>query len=47
VGLMLQQAARDLFGARTVNVDAPDFLADGITIASDGTERLRERRAGQ
>jgi urea transport system permease protein len=33
VGLMLQQAARDLFGAQNVNVDAPDFLDGGITIA--------------
>jgi urea transport system permease protein len=33
VGLMLQQAARDLFGAQNVNVDAPGFLDGGITIA--------------
>ena len=33
VGLMLQQLARDLFGAQNVNVDAPDFLDGGITIA--------------
>ena len=33
VGLMLQQLARDLFGAQNVNVDAPAFLDGGITIA--------------
>jgi urea transport system permease protein len=33
VGLMLQQAARDIFGAQNVNVDAPGFLDGGITIA--------------
>jgi urea transport system permease protein len=33
VGLMLQQLARDLFGAQNVNVDAPGFLDGGITIA--------------
>jgi urea transport system permease protein len=33
VGLMLQQLARDLFGAQNVNVSAPDFLEGGITIA--------------
>jgi urea transport system permease protein len=32
VGLMLQQAARDLFGAQNVNVDAPGALDGGITI---------------
>lgn len=33
VGLMLQQLARDLFGAQNVNVSAPGFLDGGITIA--------------
>src|SRR5436190_2032742 len=33
VGLMLQQAARDLFGPENVNVEAPDFLDGGITVA--------------
>ena len=33
VGLMLQQLARDLFGAQNVNVDAPAFLDGGVTIA--------------
>ncbi len=33
VGLMLQQLARDLFGAQNVNVDGPGFLDGGITIA--------------
>src|SRR6476469_3395525 len=33
VGLMLQQLARDLFGAQNVNVDAPGFLDGGITVA--------------
>jgi urea transport system permease protein len=33
VGLMLQQLARDLFGAQNVNVSAPAFLEGGITIA--------------
>jgi urea transport system permease protein len=33
VGLMLQQLARDLFGAQNVNVEAPDFLDGGITVA--------------
>ena len=33
VGLMLQQLARDLFGAQNVNVSAPAFLDGGITIA--------------
>jgi len=32
VGLMLQQAARDLFGAQNVNVDAPAFLDGGLSI---------------
>jgi urea transport system permease protein len=34
VGLMLQQAARDLFGAQNVNVDAPAFLDGGIDIGN-------------
>jgi len=33
VSLMLQQLARDIFGAANVNVDAPTFLDGGITIA--------------
>ena len=33
VGLMLQQLARDLFGAQNVNVDAPGFLDGGMEIA--------------
>ncbi len=33
VGLMLQQAARDLFGAQNVNVDSPSFLDGGVTVA--------------
>src|SRR3954447_9968431 len=33
VGLMLQQLARDLFGAQNVNVSAPSFLDGGITVA--------------
>jgi urea transport system permease protein len=33
VGLMLQQLARDLFGAQNVNVSAPAFLEGGITVA--------------
>ena len=33
VGLMLQQLARDLFGAQNVNVSAPGFLDGGVTIA--------------
>ena len=33
VGLMLQQLARDIFGAQNVNVDAPAFLDGGVTIA--------------
>src|SRR5690349_7664768 len=32
VGLMLQQLARDLFGAQNVNVSAPSFLDGGLTI---------------
>jgi urea transport system permease protein len=34
VGLMLQQAARDLFGAQNVNVDSPAFLDGGIDIGN-------------
>jgi urea transport system permease protein len=34
VGLMLQQAARDLFGAQNVNVDSPGFLDGGVDIGS-------------
>jgi urea transport system permease protein len=30
VGLILQQLARDLFGAQNVNVSAPDFLDGGV-----------------
>ena len=33
VGLMLQQAARDLFGAQNVNVDSPAFLDGGVTVS--------------
>ncbi|MGH2919863.1 MAG: urea ABC transporter permease subunit UrtB [Solirubrobacteraceae bacterium] len=33
VSLMLQQLARDIFGAANVNVDSPTFLDGGITIA--------------
>ncbi|HEV7805821.1 MAG TPA: urea ABC transporter permease subunit UrtB [Solirubrobacteraceae bacterium] len=33
IGLMLQQLARDLFGAQNVNVDAPSFLDGGVTVA--------------
>jgi urea transport system permease protein len=33
VGLMLQQLARDLFGAQNVNVEAPDVLDGGMTLA--------------
>jgi urea transport system permease protein len=33
VGLMLQQLARDIFGAQNVNVSAPGFLDGGVTIA--------------
>jgi urea transport system permease protein len=33
VGLMLQQLARDLFGAQNVNVDSPSFLDGGVTVA--------------
>jgi urea transport system permease protein len=33
VGLMLQQLARDLFGAQNVNVDSPSFLDGGVTLA--------------
>ncbi len=36
VGLMLQQLARDLFGAQNVNVDAPTFLDGGVTVAGVG-----------
>lgn len=32
VSLMLQQLARDIFGAPNVNVDAPPFLDGGLTI---------------
>jgi urea transport system permease protein len=32
VSLMLQQLARDIFGAPNVNVDAPGFLDGGVTI---------------
>jgi len=32
VSLMLQQLARDIFGAPNVNVDAPSFLDGGLTI---------------
>jgi urea transport system permease protein len=32
VALMLQQLARDLFGAQNVNVDAPAFLDGGVTV---------------
>lgn len=32
VGLMLQQVARDLFGAQNVNVDAPSFLDGGLDV---------------
>ena len=32
VGLMLQQLARDLFGAQNVNVSAPSFLDGGVTV---------------
>jgi urea transport system permease protein len=32
VGLMLQQLARDLFGAQNVNVSAPSFLDGGVTL---------------
>src|ERR1044072_6750056 len=32
VALMLQQLARDLFGAQNVNVEAPAFLDGGVTI---------------
>jgi urea transport system permease protein len=34
VGLMLQQAARDLFGAQNVNVDSPAFLDGGIDVGN-------------
>jgi urea transport system permease protein len=34
VGLMLQQLARDLFGAQNVNVDAPTFLDGSVAISS-------------
>jgi urea transport system permease protein len=34
VGLMLQQAARDLFGAQNVNVDSPAFLDGGVDIGN-------------
>lgn len=33
VSLMLQQLARDLFGAQNVNVDSPSFLDGGLTVA--------------
>jgi urea transport system permease protein len=33
VGLMLQQLARDLFGAQNVNVHAPTLLDGGVTVA--------------
>jgi urea transport system permease protein len=33
VGLILQQVARDLFGAQNVNVSAPDFLDGGIDVS--------------
>jgi len=32
VGLMLQQLARDLFGAQNVNVSAPSFLDGGVSV---------------
>jgi urea transport system permease protein len=32
VGLMLQQLARDLFGAQNVNVSAPAFLDGGVSV---------------
>jgi urea transport system permease protein len=32
VGLILQQFARDLFGAQNVNVSAPDFLDGGVDV---------------
>jgi urea transport system permease protein len=32
VGLILQQLARDLFGAQNVNVSAPDFLDGGVDV---------------
>ncbi len=33
VGLILQQSARDLFGAQNVDVGAPSFLDGGVTVA--------------
>ena len=32
IGLMLQQAARDIFGAQNVNVEAPSVLDGGVTV---------------
>jgi urea transport system permease protein len=34
VGLMLQQAARDIFGAQNVNVSSPAFLDGGIDVGN-------------
>jgi urea transport system permease protein len=34
ISLILQQAARSIFGSQGVNVNAPDFLKKGITIGS-------------
>ena len=41
VSLMLQQLARDIFGAQNVNVDSPSFLDGGITVA--GTDMSYSR----
>lgn len=34
ISLILQQAARSIFGSQGVNVNAPDFLRSGLTIGS-------------
>lgn len=34
ISLILQQAARSIFGSQGVNVNAPDFLMSGLTIGS-------------
>lgn len=37
VSLLLQQLARDIFGAPNVNTRAPDFLTGQVKVATDGT----------
>lgn len=41
VGLLLQQAARDIFGAPAVNVVAPEWLSGGVEIAGAVVPKTR------